>query len=244
MTKAIATTNLYPALTEEAVEGMCESVESNLDMGSDRIDPRKLFTTITFPGGGSTIWEIPAVEGDSISTKEFTGIIFHINTERARYQGKFGGDKRPLCTSQNGEIGHGDPGGECMSCAYNEFGSHEEYPGRKACTETKQLYFIMKDTGDFPTEKWPMICRIPAGSFPILEEYRIRLAKTRTKLYTVETKFTLTKQKNKQDIPFAQVLLTRGDTITDPEMIKAIESYKAGILPFIKPQSSEAKAAA
>ena len=232
-TKEIATlsTKLYPALSEEAVVGIKEAMDANL--GGDSIDPRKLFTTIKVPSGGSTAWDIPAVEGEGFITKEFTGIIMHIGTERAKYAPKYGENKIPFCISRDGLLGIGEPGGECMKCQYNQFDTHEEHPGRKACSEVKPVYFIMKETGDFEAEEWPMIMRVTAGSFGNLEEYRIKLAKSRIKINTIETKFTLVGDKNKSGIDFAKICFTRGEKISDKAMISQIDGYRNGILPYI-----------
>ena len=232
-TTAVATISdsFYPALSEEAVVGIKEAMDANL--GGDSIDPRKLFSTIKMPSGGSTAWEIPAIEGEDFVTKEFTGIIMHIGTERAKYVGKYGENKVPECTSQDGVFGIGEPGGECMRCHYNQFDTHEEHKGRKGCSEVKMVYFIMKNTGQFEAEEWPMIMRVSAGSFGVLEDYRIKLAKSRIMIHSIETKFTLIKTKNKQDIDFAQMVMTRGEKVADKAMLSTIAEYKKGILPYI-----------
>lgn len=230
-------TSLYPALSEEAVVGIKEAMEANFS--GQQIDPRKVFSIIKFPSGGSTSWEIPIIDGEPIDTKEFTGIIMHVGIERARYVGKYGeGDSVPACTSPDGLHGIGEPGGDCMNCAYNQFDTHPEHKGRKACSETKPIYFIMKETGDFAAEEWPMILRTSAGSLGVLDDYRIKLAKSRTQIHTIETKFTLLKTQNKNNIAFSQLVLSRGDKITDQKTIDMIKSYKSGISPFIMPQQN------
>src|SRR5262252_5814700 len=49
---------------------------------------------------------------------------------------------RPLCSSDDGRIGHGVPGGNCGNCSLKEFGSNGEAP---ACDERLSLYVWLPD---------------------------------------------------------------------------------------------------
>ena len=73
------------------------------------------FERIKIPSAGSTVFELPAVDGGEPETvKEFTGVILYHHPLFAYYRDKYaGGNEPPDCGSFDGVTGEGDPGGAC-----------------------------------------------------------------------------------------------------------------------------------
>jgi hypothetical protein len=76
------------------------------------------FERIKIPSAGSTVFELPAVDGGEPETvKEFTGVILYHHPLFAYYRDKYaGGNEPPDCGSFDGVTGEGDPGGACAKC--------------------------------------------------------------------------------------------------------------------------------
>lgn len=75
-------------------------------------------------------------------------VVIDKQRTRAYWDKPYGeGDKAPACSSVDGKIGEGEPGGECRVCPYNEWGSAvnsqtgEKMAG-KACREITRLMVL------------------------------------------------------------------------------------------------------
>jgi len=221
--KAITTFNAndYEALNPASIENFKEAMEINLE-GED-ISIRSIFTSISMPSGGSTMFSYETVEGE-VSTKEIVGIVVHIQPERALFLGEFGESKYPECVSSDGKVGYGNPGGDCLTCVENQFGPNNS---PKPCKESKSTYILIKG------EHLPVVLRITPGSFKALKNYRIGLLQKGLNLHSVETIFSLEKVKNAQGIAFAKLVIRPGNRILDKNTIDNIKKMKEGMLPFI-----------
>lgn len=121
--------------------------------------------TIKVPAAGSTNWEIPTLEGTE-SAKTVDGVIVGKRTVRSFFNKPFDGSgEPPLCASQDGEIGYGDPlekgvseRRSCASCPMNQWGSDPKGGKGKACTE-KLMLFMLRET-----EMLPAVVVVPPSS--------------------------------------------------------------------------------
>ena len=231
-TKAVATTakfdvSNYQILDPSMTSAFQEAMELNLE--GEEINPRKILTTIPMPTGGGTMWSFDSIEG-IVDTKEFEGIIVHIQTERALFLGepKKGEANRPACSSQDGITGTGEPGGVCTNCPDNQFGPNNT---AKACKESKIVYILMRG------EILPMALRVTPGSFKPLQQYRINLAKRATPMQAIETKFSLIKVDGA--FKYSQVVLKPGNKITDKSIVNSITKLKTDLLPFLSGKKAE-----
>lgn len=102
------------------------------------------FPRVKIPSGGSLQFEIPTGDPDNPDyAKTLTGIILFNHPNNAYWQEGSESDDNatPLCSSTDGRLGVGTPGGSCTSCAMNQFGSAAEGKG-KACKNMRVLYLL------------------------------------------------------------------------------------------------------
>lgn len=169
------------------------------------------FERIKIPAAGMTVFEIPGENPDSPETvKEFSAVILHHHPLYAYYTDKYtGGSNPPDCGSFDGVIGEGNPGGECVKCPYNKFGSGES--GAKACKNRRRIYLLREG------EIFPMILSLPTGSLKSFTRYIMRLLSKGKKSNAVVTKFTLKKATNNSGIAYSQAQFSVDRTLTDEE---------------------------
>ena len=110
----------------------------------DDIDGLHLsFPRAKIAGGGTTVFELPS---DDASKPEHVGklegvILFHHPVNGYWVGDSADEDNAPLCTSMDGKTGYGEPGGACVQCYLNRFGSSEDGRG-KACKNQRCLYLL------------------------------------------------------------------------------------------------------
>jgi hypothetical protein len=220
-TKAVATTTFnYPALQTDIQFNFKEIFEANLN-GMD-VSPRKLLTTISMPTQGGTIFSYTTIDGD-VSTKELSGVIIHIQPERAKFVGEYGENKFPECTSPDGITGEGKPGGECVNCPDNQFGLNNK---AKPCKEVKMIYMLTQD------DVLPIGVRCTTGSFEALKNYGILLMRKGLDATKVETIITLEATKNQSGIKYSKLNFAMKSKIDDDLVIQKIKNIKKEFLPL------------
>ena len=159
----------YQALSSspEEMTEFLRVIKANL--GADKITERDL-DRIVLPAGGSRQWEVPTLDGSEYS-EAIEGIIIHHTLPRARWETDLeeGGIKSPPdCSSPDGITGYGDPGGDCFTCQFNEWGSANRGEG-KACKE-KRMLFVLR-----PTDILPVVVQAPTTSLQPVKKYFLRL---------------------------------------------------------------------
>lgn len=216
----------YPVLFSQVNIG--EAMKENFD-GQD-ITARELFYQVKVPSGGGTEFTTIDASGEEVGVKEIAGIILHIGNTRAYHEGDFGtpgSDKVPTCSSEDGETGVGQPGGACVTCAMNEFGSAKNKRA-KACSEYKPVYMLV------PGVARPIAIRVSSGSFGPLKDYNVDISMSGIVRYSIETVFSLKKVKGEPD--YSQVVIRKGSKISDPVVLELVNAYRKSILPFLDPQ--------
>lgn len=156
------------------------------------------FERVKIPIGGGTVFEIPGDNPDDVDTvKELSGVILYQHPLNAYYATKYkGGSNPPDCGSFDGVTGHGNPGGLCKNCPYNEFGSGEN--GAKACKNRRRIYLLRE--GDV----FPMILSLPTGSLKGFTRYLMRILPKYKSSNAVVTRFTLKKATSGTGIEYSQ----------------------------------------
>ena len=219
MTALAISDSAYIAINGQGDITLEELIESN---GGKMPPPHKL-THVTIPGGGGLSWEIPGVGDEPEIVRDFVGVVLHVQPGRVKYKSAFGqGPKEaPVCKSDDGIIGVGQPGGECASCPLAQW-----VDGKKPeCPEHADVYVLR------PLSLIPVVVRLPASSLKVLADYRTGLFNATKPVYGVETKFSLIRREaggNK----FSVVSLSKTDTAipaadraTFREMGKQIANY-------------------
>jgi hypothetical protein len=199
----------YPLLGSNKND-LLEIFRDNLgDAGLSSLDlPR-----IKVPSGGSLSWNVRNAEGEEESVKELEGLVLAWRPGRLRWKkamGEGGGRKPPDCTSTNGFIGIGDPGGECSLCPYAKFGSSAKGHGQ-ACKQIRQLLIVR------PGEVLPHMISIPPTSLKPCAEYFLMLFGRSTPFWAVTTKLRLEKSVNEDGIEYAKVRFAQGRVLTQAE---------------------------
>jgi len=125
---------------------------------------------------GTALWLIPSLEGDT-TDKAIEGVIVHVRDSRTYYKEKEAGNVPPDCSSRDGIVGTGKPGGYCgpwkdaegvthPGCPLAEFGSDGD---GQACRQSKQL-FMMRGGSMLPE-----IVSIPATSLKAVRQFFLKL---------------------------------------------------------------------
>ena len=197
-------TNGFVALANSDFAAMVNEELDGLDIGFERIK---------IPSGGVTMFEMPAEDSDdTISVKEFSGVILHHHPLFSYYKNKYtGGNNPPDCGSFDGVTGVGNPSGNCKVCPFNQFGSGEN--GSKACKNRRRVYILREG------EVFPLLLSLPTGSLKAFTRYiKQQLSKGR-KLNSIVTRFALKKAVNSGGIAYSQAVFALDRVLTPDEYV-------------------------
>lgn len=200
----------YLALNH-STEEVQDIIKSNL--GGKPISPLDL-PGLGIPAGGATTWEVETVAGTQ-SVRELEGVIIHFKAARAYWPGEFQGSKPPQCSSSDGFVGVGDPGGTCETCPLNQYGSDNKAGRGKACKEMEQ-WFLLTDGALLP-----MVLTLPPTSLRAAAKYRMALSSAALPMWKVVTKIGLTKLQNPDGQAYGQIVPTLGGRLSDDDAQRA-----------------------
>lgn len=172
---------------------------------------------VSVPAGGSTMWEVNTPEGIQ-NVAEFKGVIVLATKGRSYWSAAFGSGEAtpPDCASYDCVTGIGEPGGDCATCPFNQFGSANG--NGKACREKRTL-FILQDG-----ELLPTILNVPPSSIKALKSYMLRLTKSGTPLSGCVTAFSLSRAVSKSNIKYSAVNFNMAEKL-DPQRRAAVQDY-------------------
>lgn len=185
------------------------------------------FDRIKIPSGGTTAFEVPGDSEDDVEmVKEITGVILYNHPAFSYYTEKYtGGNNPPDCGSFDGVTGHGNPGGNCGSCPYNQFGSGEGQS--KACKNRRMLYILQEG------ELFPQILSLPTGSLKEFTKYVKRQLSKGRRLNQIVTKISLKKATSSSGITFSQAVFAFDRNLNEAEkaavtgLTEQVKSYAA-----------------
>lgn len=187
------------------------------------------FDRLRVPAGGGTSWEVPTLDG--IKSEPFVeGVIVHFTDPRAYWAQEFeGGNVPPDCSSDDGVVGVGQPGGACAKCALAQFGSDvREKSGKtvqgrgQACKQMRQLFLLTA------AARLPYVLMAPPTSLNNLRKYFLRLASAATPFYGVVTRLALASDKNADGIKYSLIEPTMTARLT-PGEVEKIRAYQSAI---------------
>ena len=153
-------------IEEYAIVAMGDSIADIMaeNLGDDGLSEFSL-DRIRIPAGGGIAFEIPTLEG-SDSAKTIEGVVVGWKTVRGYYANAYDGSNNPPdCSSNDGEVGMGDPGGYCSDCPLNAWGSDPKGGKGKACAEKRMLFVLRKD------DVLPIVIMVPPTSLKGIREY-------------------------------------------------------------------------
>lgn len=206
MTTALAKSeSAYIAVNGQSDITLQELLDANY--GGKMPPPYKL-THVTLPAGGGLVWEIPGVGEEPETSREIVGVILHVQSRRIKYRNPFGvGPKEaPVCKSDDGITGEGDPGGECAECPLSKWNGDQ----KPECPEYADAYVLLQD------RLIPLVITLPATSLKAINDYRTGLFNIMKPVYGVETKFTLQRREAGSN-KFSTVVLNKTDTVISPD---------------------------
>ena len=219
-TNTLATITEYRALTANTNEVLAV-IQENL--GNEKMTDRDLDRIIL----DGLSWSVPTLEGDE-SAKSLDGIIVHWTTPRAYWRtglDEGGGNAPPDCFSPDGEYGTGDPGGDCFTCPFNQWGSAEK-GGGKACKE-KRLLFLLR-----PDSVLPVVVQVPSTSIQRMKRYFYRLSEKAIPHWGVVSHLGLEKAQSSGGITYSRVIPTVGSVVPE-EQRGRLKAYVDAIKPLL-----------
>ena len=189
------------------------------------------FERIKIPAGGGTMFEFPSSNPDeSDMVKDFSAVILYHHPMYVFYSSKFNGSNNPPdCLSIDGITGVGIPGGKCINCPKNKFGSGEN--GSKACKNKHQMYLLREG------EIFPVILSLPTSSNKEFSRYIKRLLSRGKKSDSVVTKFSLKKAVNKTGISYSQVQFSVAREL-DTKEIELIKNYSEQVKSYAQSKAN------
>ena len=124
---------------------MVESCDFTAEELAEDMDGLSMsFSRIKIPSGGGKFFEIPTDDPDNPeSATTLEGVILHHHAHCAYWpvSNEDDEDNKPLCSSYDGKVGIGEPGGACATCQLNTFGTAAKGAG-KACKNMRVIYLL------------------------------------------------------------------------------------------------------
>jgi len=160
--------------------------------GPDRFD----LENVKVPSGqGPAMWAVPTLEGEDEAVKTIDGVIIFSQDIRVRYEKSFddsGGGDLPDCSSVDGVTGVGNPGGDCSTCPFAQWGSAKRKadgtPRKGQACQAKRLLWMVR-----PEQMLPTVVVVPASSLKVIRSYQIKLAGRGLRSWQVATSLGLEK---------------------------------------------------
>lgn len=155
---------------------------------------------VKVPAGGATVFQIPGLDGIT-NAEAIEGIILHIGIRRAFWRDPTPSGKPPECYSTDGLHGIGDPGGECGSCPFNQFGSAVRADGGqgrgKRCREMRMMLLIR------PEDRLPIVVIAPPASIKGMKQWLLRLP---VFMFQAVVRLELESDKNGDGIKYSKIV--------------------------------------
>lgn len=178
---------------------------------------------VKVPAGGGVAWTVKTLEGDK-TVKSLEGVLLHVVRRRAYWKSANPSGDQPDCSSNDCVTGIGEPGGACISCPLNQFGTAAKQGGGvgrgKACKESVLLFLLQ------PGALLPTIVVTPAGSLKAVKQYRLKLAEGGVPYHAAVTRLELAKTTNKDGIAYSQIAPSFAGQLP-PEAAAQVQAYAA-----------------
>lgn len=187
---------------------------------------------IRIPSGGGIAWTVPTLEGPD-AQKTISGVIIHWQTMRGYWKIPFdqaGAGTPPDCSSNDGTVGRGEPGGDCATCPLNQFGSGKD--NSKACKEVRMLFVLR--LGDILPVAVPLA---PMSIKPCKDFFMGLASEKRRPYYSVETTLGLEQAQNKNSIKYSKANFGYVRNL-EPEEQAYINEYRLQFTPILDAASS------
>lgn len=210
----------YLVLNGDA-EDLTELVLANLGGETADVSPFDL-PQIKVPAGESS-WQIPGPGGRIDVQRELKGIILAFNDCRAFFPNEE--DEAPSCTSPNGRMGYGDPGGVCAECPYAQWESDLKGGKGQACSAKRRLFLLQEGM------ILPNLITLPTTSVRGCKRFFVGMISGQIPFWGAVVTLTLrVESKGAQkwsEVDFAI------DRVLDPEESAQVKAYSESIRPML-----------
>jgi hypothetical protein len=177
------------------------------------------------PTSGSNTFRVQSAEGEK-RLETLVGIIVAWRDARVFFDKAYGSGPvgPPVCHSNDGINGHGDPGGECASCKFAKFGSKSLIDGKPsqatACRQMRQVLFLRDGI-------MPEVINVTPGSLNQITPYIRRILNygKGDLPYTVLTEISLASERSGGGIEYSQLRFKMLPTKLTPEQKQIGEEY-------------------
>ena len=134
-----------------------------LDEERDGLSPN--LPRVKIPGGGGLTFEMPGDDPEHpVMEPTLRGVIVHSHTMNAYWPPEADNNDPPTCSALTGMFGVGVPGGACVTCPNNRFGSGEKGKS-KACKNMRVLYLLQEG------EYMPVQLNLPPTSLRAYDQF-------------------------------------------------------------------------
>jgi hypothetical protein len=194
-----------------------------------------LLTKIKVPRGGSLSWMVPTLEGEQ-AVKELEGVILNISRTRAYWATSKVTNDPPACRSNDMITGIGNPGGECDSCPFNQYGSATKDGGGagrgKGCKERKILFMLR------PGAMLPEAVILPPTCLKAMQKYQLTLTSNSVPYCAVITKLALKESSSRDGFKYAEIVPTMSGRL-DKDAIDRVRSLAASLRGVMESTASD-----
>lgn len=212
------------------------TVQSNDDGLEENIEGITMsFDRVKIPSGGGLVFEVPGDDPDNPDmVQELVGVIIdhhpvHTYWKDRQYTGE---STPPDCSSNDGVVGVGDPGGECKKCPMFQWGSGPNGVGR-ACKTQRHIYFLREGDG------MPILITLPPTSIKNFNDYLAKRVMARgRKTYGVITKVVLKRAKSRSGINYSEAHFAVVRNLSPEERAQAI-AYARNMREFTRNSESD-----
>lgn len=186
-----------------------------------------VYPRVKIPSGGIVQFELPNPDDPNkpLYAPELCGVIVHHHPANGYW---VEGEVSPICSSVDGKVGVGDPGGNCADCPLNQFGSGEGGVG-KACKNSHVLYLLQSGS------TLPIRLNLPPTAIrPFSNFVSLAFLSQGKRTSSAVIKITLVKQqsKNNQSITYSAPVFTVAERFapeTERAVLAVVKNIKATI---------------
>jgi hypothetical protein len=177
---------------------------------------------------GTALWLLNELEGEA-TVPAIEGVVVHVRDTRSYFHSKDAGNAPPDCSSRDGLIGIGKPGGRCVpqvdengkivapGCPLAEFDSAPDGGAGQACKQAKQL-FILRGTSMLPE-----VVSIPPTSLKAIRQFLLKLVTQRMQYHHCILRIELEKAQNAQGKVYGKAVMKFVRRLSPEEIARAEE---------------------
>lgn len=136
--------NAMTEMNHFTLPAMVEGEFSSEELAEDMDGLQLSFQRVKIPTGGALQFEIPGDDPENPDYARYLeGVILYNHASGAYWPegSEYDENTAPLCSSVDGKLGIGEPGGTCATCSLNRFGTAPDGKG-KACKNMRVLYLL------------------------------------------------------------------------------------------------------